>query len=97
MKKSIKVLLIILVVIEIISTYFMYKSSHNKNVILDKVELKDLIDRSSFAVYLDGEEYTEETFPVRSILDMTKTQCMNEKGDKIVNPEITYKNGTKTK
>ena len=96
MTKKRKIIILMLVTIELLTMFLMYKSSHNKKVVLDKVELRELIDRNSFAVYLDGEEYNGETFPERSILDMTKTQCMNEYGEIIDSPEITYINNTLT-
>ena len=96
MTKKRKIIILMLVTIELLTMFLMYKSSHNKKIELDKVELRELIDRNSFAVYLDGVEYTGETFPERSILDMTKTQCMNEYGEIIDSPEITYINNTLT-
>ncbi len=96
MKKNTKVIVIILVALEIISIYFMYKSSHNKEMKLDNVKLKEDVDYNRFAIYLDGEKYTEESFPTESLLDLEKTKCMNEKGDIIENPKITYTSNSLT-
>ena len=96
MKKNTKIIAIILVALEIISIYFMYKSSINKEIKLDNVKIKEDVDYNRFAIYLDGEKYTEESFPTESLLDLEKTKCMNEKGDIIENPKITYTSNSLT-
>lgn len=78
----------LLIVIEIIATYFMYKSGTNKEVVLDNVELKELTDSKTFAIYLDGEEYTASPiWPEDATFE--KAECQNEKGD-IVTGVLTF-------
>ena len=96
MKKSKNVLIIMLIVIEIVATYFMYKSSTNKEVVLDNVELKEIKKDGSFAIMVEktegsGEyqEYSSSTWPSKYNFNQSKSSCINEKGE-IVSGVLTF-------
>ncbi len=90
-----------LLILEIISLTLMYKSSHNKEVVLDEVKLKDLIKNDMISIMTDETgkgtytEYTKSnTFPNKSYTyNSSKSQCINEKGS-VVNNVLTF-DGTK--
>ena len=96
MKKSKNILIIMLIVIEIVATYFMYKSSTNKEVVLDNVELKEIKKDGSFAIMVEktegsGEyqEYSSSTWPSNYNFNANKSSCINEKGE-IVSGVLTF-------
>ena len=96
MKKSKNILIIMLIVIEIVATYFMYKSSTNKEVVLDNVELKEIKKDGSFAIMVEktegsGEyqEYSSSTWPSKYNFNQSKSSCINEKGE-IVSGVLTF-------
>ena len=86
-----------LLILEIISLTLMYKSSHNKEVVLDEVKLKDLIKNDMISIMTDETgkgtytEYTKSnTFPNKSYTyNSSKSQCINEKGS-VVNNVLTF-------
>ena len=90
MKRSVMILVIILVVIEITATYLMYKSSINREVKLDDVELKEIDSKSSMAMIMveteEGKyiEYTKEpTWPKEYNFNSEKSVCISEKGEEV--------------
>ncbi len=97
-----KIIIGVLVIIEIFSLYMMYQINNSKS--LNEVSIKNnKINKDVFAVYWDENgdgtytEYTQTTWPSSGYtLNLIKTECMNEKGDKLENPEITFNHGTIT-
>ena len=87
MKRSVMILVIILVIIEITATYLMYKSSINKEVKLDDVELKEIDSKSSMAMIMveteEGEYTKEPTWPKEYNFNSEKSVCISEKGEEV--------------
>ncbi len=87
---------VLLLLLEMGSLYLMNKSSHNKEVVLDEVKLKELIKNDMISIMTDetGDgtytEYTKSnTFPSSYTYNASKSQCINEKGN-IVNNVLTF-------
>ncbi len=97
MKKNKSILIIMLIVIEIVATYFMYKSSTNKEIVLDNVELKEIKKDGSFAIMVETKEGSGEyqeyssstTWPSGYNFNQSKSSCINEKGE-IVSGVLTF-------
>ncbi len=89
-----------LLILEIVSLTLMYKSSHNKEIVLDEVKLKEFLKNNMISIMTDETgngtytEYTSSsTFPSNYIYNASKSHCINEKGS-IVKDVLTY-DGTK--
>ena len=101
-QKNIKFLIFItLILVEATSIFLMYKSSNNKDTILDNVKLKnDVIkENSGIAIMLqnsDGSGYTESTsssFPTSGYkFKSSKSGCIDSKGQAIEGA-LTFTNG----
>ncbi len=90
----------LLLLLEIVSLTLMYKSSHNKEVVLDEVSLRDFLKSDMISIMTDetGDgiytEYTSSsTFPSSYTYNASKSQCINEKGN-VVKDVLTF-DGTK--
>ena len=94
-----KIIIGVLVIIEIFSLYMMYQINNSKS--LNEVNIKNnKINKDVFAVYWDEngtgdyKEYKKTNWPEKGYtLNLIKTECMNEKGEKLEDPEITYDHG----
>ena len=97
--KKIKVkyaIIAVLMLFEIVSLTLMYKSSHNKEVVLDEVKLKELIKNDMISIMIDDtgtgkySEYSNSTFPGSDYkFNSEKSQCLNEKGE-VVKSGLTF-------
>ena len=92
------VLIILLVLIEITSIFLMYKSSNNRNTLLDNVNLKEQIkEMKGIAIMLeqsDGtyKESSSKAFPTDMKFKASMSGCIDNLGNRIENA-ITYTNG----
>ena len=97
--KKFKVIVItLLILLEAASTYLMYRSFNNKNVVLDSVQLKDAsAKRSGLAIMLEQEdgtykESTSSTWPEDMMYNDEKSGCIDDKGNAI-DGALTYEGG----
>jgi len=97
--KKIKVVIItILIVLEAASTYLMYRSFNNKNVVLDNVKLKGATTKKSgLAIMIEQEdgtykESTSSTWPEDMMYNDEKSGCIDDKGNAI-HGALTYEGG----
>jgi len=97
--KKIKVVIItLLIVLEVASTYLMYRSFNNKNVILDNVKLKGATTKKSgLAIMIEQEdgtykESTSSTWPEDMMYNDEKSGCIDDKGNAI-DGALTYEGG----
>ena len=97
--KKIKVIIItLLIVLEVASTYLMYRSFNNKNVVLDNVKLKGATTKKSgLAIMIEQEdgtykESTSSTWPEDMMYNDEKSGCIDDKGNAI-DGALTYEGG----
>jgi len=92
------VLIILLVLIEITSIFLMYKSSNNRNTLLDNVNLKEQIkEMKGIAIMLeqsDGtyKESSSKAFPTNLKFNQSLSGCIDNLGNKIYGA-IEYSKG----
>ena len=97
--KKFKVIVItLLILLEVASTYLMYRSFNNKNVVLDSVQLKGATTkRSGLAIMIEQEDgtYKESTssiWPEDMMYNEEKSGCIDDKGNAI-DGALTYEGG----
>ena len=99
--KKIKVIVItLLIVLEAASTYLMYRSFNNKNVVLDNVKLKGTNKSNGLAIMLEQEDGTykessSNAWPEEMMYNEEKSGCIDSNGKKIEN-SLTYEGGIAT-
>ena len=98
LKNKMAILITILILVEIISIFLMYKTYNNKEAKLDNVNLKEQINNmKGIAIMLqqiDGTyvESTTNTFPIDMKFNSELSGCIDNLGNKIEN-SLTYENG----
>jgi len=97
--KKFKVIVItLLILLEVASTYLMYRSFNNRNVVLDNVKLKDAsTKRSGLAIMIEQEDGTykessNNTWPEEMMYNEEKSGCIDDKGNAI-DGALTYEGG----
>ena len=99
--KKIKVIVItLLILLEIVSTYLMYRSFNNKNVVLDNVKLKSTNKNNGLAIMIEQEDGTykessSNAWPEEMMYNEEKSGCIDSNGKKIEN-SLTYEGGIAT-
>jgi len=99
--KKIKVIVItLLILLEVASTYLMYRSFNNKNVVLDNVKLKGKNKNNGLAIMIEQEDGTykessSNAWPEEMMYNEEKSGCIDSSGKKIEN-SLTYEGGIAT-
>ena len=97
MKRN-KTIIIVLLLVLTINIYLMYKSSNNKQVTLDNVNLKEEINEmKGIAIMLEQDDGTYKesstnTFPTDMKFNSVLSGCIDNLGNRIEN-SLTYENG----
>ena len=95
-KRITNAFVVVLVIIEIISIFLVYKSGSNRETILDNVKLNEIDKYNNFALMIeqDGEYIESKTFPASGyVLNETLSGCIDNNGNTLENA-LTYINGT---
>ena len=99
--KKFKVIVItLLIVLEVASTYLMYRSFNNRNVVLDNVKLKGTNKSNGLAIMIEKEDGTYQessnnAWPEEMLYNEEKSGCIDSNGKKIEN-SLTYEGGIAT-
>jgi len=99
--KKFKVIVItLLILLEVASTYLMYRSFNNRNIVLDNVKLKGTNKSNGLAIMLEQEDGTykesaSNAWPEEMMYNEEKSGCIDSNGKKIEN-SLTYEGGIAT-
>ena len=84
----------LLLVVEVISIFMMYKSVSNKKTILDNISINK-INKDMFAMYVkENGSYVESkdsTFPEGYMLNINNSKCVDNNGDEVKNVLVAKK------
>jgi len=92
------IVITLLILLEVASTYLMYRSFNNKKVVLDNVKLKGATTKKSgLAIMIEQEdgtykESTSSTWPEDMMYNDEKSGCIDDKGNAI-DGALTYEGG----